>query len=72
MSLSAIITEFFVVLGITILLLFLKTFETLCVISIILILGLLFYFFTRRISYSLGKTLVLAQKQKMKVLNFEV
>ncbi len=69
MSLSAIITEFFVVLGITILLLFLKTFETLCVISIILILGLLFYFFTRRISYSLGKTLVLAQKQKMKVLN---
>lgn len=69
MSLSAIITEFFVVLGITILLLFLKTFETLCVISIILFLGLLFYLFTRRISYSLGKTLVLAQKQKMKVLN---
>lgn len=69
MSLSAIITEFFVVLGITILLLFLKTFETLCVISIILILGLLFYLFTRRISYALGKTLVLAQKQKMKVLN---
>ena len=35
----------------------------------ILLIGILFYLITRRISYSLGKTLVLAQKQKMKVLN---
>ncbi len=69
MSLSAIITEFFVVLGITILLLFLKTFETLCVISIILIIGILFYSISKKISHSLGKSLVLAQKQKMKILN---
>jgi len=68
-SLSAIITEFLVVIGITSLLLFFKTFETLCVILIILVLGFLWYVLTKKISFTLGKSLVIVQKQKMKILN---
>ena len=69
MSMSALITETLIVVGITALLLIVKPFETICVIGIISIFGLLFYIFTKKIISNLGNQLVIAQKEKMKVLN---
>ena len=62
------VTETLIVVGITALLLIVKPFETICVIGIISIFGLLFYIFTKIIS-NLGNQFLIAQKQKMKVLN---
>mgnify|MGYP001287431217 CR=1 FL=1 len=69
MSLSALITETLIIVGITTLLLIIKPFETICVIGIISLFGFVFYIFTKKIISNLGIKLVIAQKEKMKVLN---
>ena len=69
MSLSTLITEILVVIGITLLLLIIKPYETFYVITIILSVSLIFYFLTKKITFNLGKQLVATQKSKMKILN---
>ena len=69
MSLSMLITEILVVIGITLLLLIIKPYETFYVIIIILSASLIFYFLTKKITFNLGKQLVATQKSKMKILN---
>ena len=69
MSLSTLITEILVVIGITLLLLIIKPYETFYVITIILSASLIFYFLTKKITFNLGKQLVATQKNKMKILN---
>ena len=69
MSLSTLITEILVVIGITLLLLIIKPYETFYVITIILSASLIFYFLTKKITFNLGKQLVATQKSKMKILN---
>mgnify|MGYP006093092589 CR=1 FL=1 len=69
MSLSMLITEILVVIGITLLLLIIKPYETFYVITIILSVSLIFYFLTKKITFNLGKQLVATQKSKMKILN---
>ena len=69
MSLSTLITEILVVIGITLLLLIVKPYETFYVIMIILSVSLIFYFLTKKITFNLGKQLVASQKSKMKILN---
>ena len=69
MSLSTLITEILVVIGITLLLLIIKPYETFYVIIIILSVSLIFYFLTKKITFNLGKQLVASQKSKMKILN---
>ena len=49
MSLSALITETLVIVGITTLLLIVKPFETICVIGIISLFGFVFYIFTKKL-----------------------
>ena len=69
MSLSTLITEILVVIGITLLLLIIKPYETFYVITIILSASLIFYFLTKKITFNLGKQLVATQKNKMRILN---
>ena len=69
MSLSALVTELLILTGITILLLLVKPFETVCVLFIILFFSLVFYIFSKKITLNLGQLLLISQKQKMKVLN---
>ena len=69
MSLSTLITEILVVIGITLLLLIIKPYETFYVITIILSVSLIFYFLTKKITFNLGKQLVATQKNKMRILN---
>ena len=68
MGLSAIITEILVVSGITFLLVIIKPLETIIIILIIFFVGLSFYLITRKYSFNIGRSLVLIQKEKMKVL----
>ena len=66
MSLSALVTELLIVTGITILLLLVKPFETVCVLFIILFFSLVFYIFSKKITLNLGQLLLISQKQKMR------
>lgn len=68
MALSSLITELLIIIGIVTLLIFIKPQETLIIISITSFLGGVFYFLSQKISFNLGKELVLKQKDKMKVL----
>ena len=68
-SLSSLITEIMVVTGIILLLLIIRPYELFYLIIIISIISLIFYYLTKKISYNLGKSLVAAQKNKMKILN---
>ena len=69
MNLSTLITEIMVVIGIASLLLIIKPYETFYVIVIILFVSLIFYYLTKKKTFKLGKFLVSAQKNKMKILN---
>lgn len=69
MSLSSLVTELLILSGITILLLLVKPFETVCVLLIILFFSFVFYIFSKKITLNLGQLLLTSQKQKMKVLN---
>ena len=68
MGLSAIITEIFIVSGITFLLVIIKPLETIIIILIIFFVGSSFYLITRKYSFNIGRSLVQIQKEKMKVL----
>ncbi len=68
MALCSLITELFIIFGLIILLLLIKPLETSIIILIILTLGLIFYLLSKKISFKLGKELVIKQKDKMKVL----
>lgn len=68
-SLGALITELLLVLSLTILLMVIKPFETICVFLIIILFGLIYFFFSKKIISKLGNSLLTAQRQKMKVLN---
>ncbi len=67
-SLSSLITETIIIIGIMTLLIMVKPFETLWVIGIIGFLSIIFYLTTSKIAFRLGKILVKTQKLNMQVL----
>ena len=69
MQLSILITESLIVLGIGLLLMFVRPLETMLIIILIIIFSTIFYLLVRKKSQIFGKKLVVSQKFKMKILN---
>ena len=69
MQLSVFITESLIVLGIGLLLMFVRPLETILIITLIIIFSTIFYLLVRKKSQIFGKKLVVSQKFKMKILN---
>ena len=68
MALSSLITEFLIIIGVLALLLIIKPYETLIIILITAFLGFVFFFLSQKISFNLGRELVVKQQNKMKIL----
>ena len=68
MALSSLITEFLIIIGVLTLLLIIKPYETLIIIFITALLGFMFFFLSQKISFNLGRQLVIKQQNKMKIL----
>ena len=68
MALSSLITEFLIIIGVLTLLLIIKPYETLIIIFITALLGFMFFFLSQKVSFNLGRQLVIKQQNKMKIL----